>query len=131
MAWTQQQCEEVFDDYWWSGCSSCPVDQAVFSFTLTEFIDGNYLLSGFCPRCSLGIKMGREHDPRQEAFRHWTDEERAGLIDAHFQQQLASCPVCSSTVQGQATPYIGGNFVSMRCIRCGNGHRQDFPRAQM
>jgi ribosomal protein S27AE len=127
MTWTQQQCENVFNDFWRSGRSQCPNDQSVINFNLYPSIDGQYTLSGSCPRCGDGIQMNRAQDPLAQSFRLWTDAERGQLVNAHFQQRSAICPVCRSPVNLQSHPHMNGNLVSMRCIRCGNSYQQDFP----
>jgi len=127
MAWTKSQCDAVFENYWQSGSSRCPNDGAVFTLRLLPFLDGGYTIIGNCPRCGEGIQMNRVDDPRASQFRKWTNEERAALVNLHFQRRSMHCPVCESEVGVQEAAHFGGTFVAMRCIRCGNGHEQDFP----
>ncbi|PHR88488.1 MAG: hypothetical protein COA78_36480 [Blastopirellula sp.] len=121
MRWTQQQCEVAFNDFWKSERTKCPNDNSIVNLKLTHFMNGEYLISGFCPACGEGIEMGRTQDPRKAGFRKWTEEEESLLNDAHFQGNSADCPVCDSHVEMQSVPIQQGTIITSRCIRCANG----------
>ena len=128
MAWTQDQCFQVFEQYWQNGGAQCPVDRSVLRVQRADHFNGYFLVAS-CPRCGDGMRMSNDEDPARGTFRAWTESETAGLLDAHFQQRTPECPVCRAGVVTQDAGTFDGTHVTIRCVRCANTHQQFFPRS--
>lgn len=129
MAWTEEQRNEVFENFWNDRATKCPNERcrAVIQPTLTK-TDDDYILQAACPAGCGSLSMSREDDPFRTSFREWSGDDKADLLNFHFQGRISWCPVDRATVTSKNDPYDGGNIVTVQCVRCGQQLQQDFPK---
>lgn len=127
MAWTAEQSNEVFENYWQIGGAPRPFDGSLVDVHRARY-QGSYFLTAGCPRCGSRLRMGREDDTRRQDFRQWTDQEKQRLVEDYFQQRAGDYPVCGASVHMQSVPTLDANHIMLLCDRCGNSGALTVPR---
>lgn len=127
MAWTDEQCADLYGKYWDKGEAECPNTNCggLVRFTLNTF-PGGFVLTGKCSKGDGTLQISNSQDPLASTFRPWTDAEADAIVDDHFKGRSSRCPVDHATVDVQEFPHLtGDNLVISKCPRCFQGARRE------
>jgi ssDNA-binding Zn-finger/Zn-ribbon topoisomerase 1 len=127
MPWTQEQKNDVFEQYWSSGLAVCPIDKSRLQLNPIPHM-GTMTLHADCPKCGSRLKMGPADDPRKDTFRDWSQAEVDSLVTDFFQHGSGTCPVCQASVSMKNMPNPTANNIYLDCPRCTNSERKSLPR---
>lgn len=130
MSWSAEQRASIAEQYWSRGEAVCPKDDTRLDINDTRRDSAGYILLLRCPRCGETDQMNWAQDPRHDAFREWTPEEKQGLVDGHFASRRLACPVCDTKIAPQTQPLSGVHYIHFACPRCGavHGHKHELGR---
>src|SRR4051812_4334140 len=87
--------QELVHQFWTNRKACCPHDGTELDCHLYSN-KGGYLLVLACNTCGKKTQATRFSDPQRISFRPWTEEEVAGLVKAHGEDESPSCPVCQT-----------------------------------